>query len=70
MIDDPKIYGVIVESKCERALIMEGAPATYDDACKRMKEMAARPGVIRVAVFRAVYADGHEDLVPRESEGL
>lgn len=43
-----------------------GAPATYDEALKRMKALAARADVIRAAVFRAVYADGHEDLIPKD----
>jgi hypothetical protein len=68
MVDDPKVYGVIVESKDEGPMIMEGFLATYDQAHARMRSIAARPNVIRVAMFKAVYSTGNNALIPQESQ--
>ena len=70
MIDDPKIFGVMLEWKTEQPLIMEGVPMTYDQAVARMKSMCSDPKVIRAAVFEMKYADGNETLIPKESGGL
>ncbi len=66
---DVKIYGVIAEWKEEAPLVMEGYLTTYDKAHARMRDLAQRPNVIRVAMFKAIYATGHNDLVPEESGG-
>lgn len=65
--NDYKIYGVIIEHKAERPLIMEGPPATYSEAKSRMSALLARPEIIRVAMFEAVYVTGNETLLPKKS---
>jgi hypothetical protein len=67
-MNDDKIYGVIAEWKEEGPLIMEGHPATYDQAHARMRELAARPNVIRVAMFKAIFETGNNALIPQESK--
>lgn len=66
MDDDEKAYGVICEWKLEGPLVMEGSLATYDEAVKRMQSLSAQNSAIRVAVFRAVYRQGNETLLPKE----
>lgn len=59
-----KAYGVIVEWKTEGPIIMEGEPATFDEASARMKQLENNYRVIRVAIFRAEFADGHKGMLP------
>lgn len=68
MNDDPKIYGVIAEFKEEQPISMESPLLNYEKAKERMRAMAARPNVIRVAIFKAVHVDGNETLIPKEEE--
>ena len=68
MTDDPKIYGIIAEWKEEAPMVFEGALMTYDEAHTRMRDFASRPYVIRVAIFKAVHAAGHNALIPKESQ--
>jgi hypothetical protein len=65
---DEKIYGVITEWKAEQPLVMEGPLGTYEEAIGRMRLLGARPEVIRVAVFKAIYAEGNKTLIPEESQ--
>lgn len=70
MSNDPKIYGFIIEFKCEQPIIMEGCPVTHEEAYQRMRIVAQRPDVIRVAIFKAIYSDGNEGLIEKESEAV
>lgn len=62
------IYGVIIESKQEQPLVMEGKLMTYEEASERMDFFMADKNIIRVAMFKAVYETGNETLLPKEKE--
>ena len=66
--DDPKIFGVIVEHKAEQPLILEGPPATYNQASARLKTMLSRSDIIRGAIFKIGYVMGNETLIEKESQ--
>lgn len=63
-----EIFGVIAEFKEEQPIVMEAPLVDYEAATVRMHNLAARSDVIRVAVFKAVYAIGNNTLLPKESE--
>jgi hypothetical protein len=65
---DEKVYGVITEWKAEQPLVMEGPLGTYQEAIGRMRLLAGRPEVIRVAIFKAIYTEGNKTLIPEESQ--
>ena len=63
-----KNYGVIMEWKDERSLIMESIPMTYEEALKRMKDAIGCPRVIRAAVFQMLPISGNTSIIPTEGE--
>lgn len=64
MSEDAKIFGIIVEWKNQAPLIMEGEPMDYEQASSRMKHFVNDPKVVRVAIFRAIFADGNKTILP------
>lgn len=66
MTRDSKIYGVIVEWKIERPLVMERPLMTYEEAHNFMEELAKQQHVIRVCMFKAVYETGNKSLIEGE----
>ena len=66
MTGNPKIYGVIAESKDEPPHVTDRSLMTIDEATNQMNQLIASPQVIRVAMFRAVFQTGHCALVPEE----
>ena len=56
------MYGIIVEHKLERPIIIESRPMTEDAANNKMVELSKLPYVIRVAMFRIEIVNGNETL--------
>lgn len=63
-----EIYVVVAEHKLEGPLVYEACAnkSTYDNAHQRMKQLAARPDIIRAALGRIVFVEGNESLIPKE----
>ena len=63
--DFTNAFGVIVEFKGQAPILMEteGEASSHEKAMARMREMLARPNVVRAAMVRLVYEGGNELLV-------
>lgn len=57
-----RTYGIIVERKTEKPLLMECYPMTHEAAREKMREFSRDPEVIRVAIVALTYVNGHEGL--------
>lgn len=67
-MNEPRLYGLIIEWKQEGPLIMEARPMTLAQAHEKMREICNAPQVIRAAMFSMAYETGNETLIPEGAE--
>lgn len=61
---------IVVEYKADQPLVFETyiEDGTREQQVARMRLMAQKPDVVRVALARLVYVDGNKGLLPKGEE--